>query len=109
MRCDICNKDYMFLHFIGRDNVCTNCIAKHTVFREIKTTSEARLKKALRAFEINSFEDLKNITEYQIEEIENKPNLKKETIKLKKNKAKNPSLKNSDDAGDPMSEMDQLW
>ncbi len=116
MRCDICSKDFLFLNFIGKDNVCTNCIARHTVFKEIKTVGEARLKKALRVFPVRSFEDLKMIKEHEVEDVEKMPD--KETVKVKKNKAVKArpvegasveGIKADDDIIDPIDEMDQLW
>ncbi|MEM2131085.1 MAG: hypothetical protein QXR96_01045 [Candidatus Woesearchaeota archaeon] len=88
MKCDVCKKEYMFLYFIGKDNVCHKCIAKHTVFKEVGESEDALLRKALRAFEVKSFEDLKKITSIQAEElalgiIKEK---NKQTIKYKKNK-----------------------
>ncbi|MBN2422333.1 hypothetical protein JXB41_03835 [Candidatus Woesearchaeota archaeon] len=109
MQCDICKKNYLFLHFVGKDNVCNNCIAKYTVFKEIKTTSEARLKKALRAFDINSFEDLKNIKEHQLEKLENQALPKKAKVTYKTNRLPKRNMLLSEDAQDPMSEMDQFW
>lgn len=89
MKCDICNKDYSFLNFIGRDNVCNNCIAKHTVFKEVKHSEETLLRKAMRAYDIKNFDELKNIKEWQKEELAegNVRNKRKKTFKYKKNRA----------------------
>ena len=87
MKCDSCNKDITFLYFIGKDNVCGKCIAKHTVFKEVKESEDTLLRKALRTFDIKSFDDLKKITASQADDlamglIKEK---NKQTIKYKKN------------------------
>lgn len=92
----------LFLHLIGKSNVCTNCIAKHTIFKEIKTISEARLKRALLVFDINSFEDLKNLKAYDVVNLEKKPAKKKNNLKYKVVTKKDVDFED-------MSEMDQLW
>jgi hypothetical protein len=84
MKCDVCSKEKLFLHLVGKNSVCTECIAKHTVFKEVKHSSEARLRKALRAFDIKSFEELKNIKAFQLENLERMPIKRKKTVKYKK-------------------------
>jgi len=89
MICDECGKELMFLYFIGKSNVCHKCIGKFTVFKEVKVSEDALLRKALRAFEINDFEDLKAITDSQLDELA-MGNIKEknaQTVKYKKNKA----------------------
>jgi dynactin complex subunit len=98
----------MWLFLIGKDNVCANCIARETVFKDIKYKDESRLKKALRVYKIESFEDLKKIEESQAEELEDMPEISKSTIKFKKVK---PSVKidSKDDSMDYLTEMDEGW
>jgi len=88
MKCDVCNKEFMFLYFIGKSNVCNKCIGKHTVFKEVKVSEDALLRKALRTFEVKSFEDLKQITNTQLDELEMGmiKQKKAQTVKYKKNK-----------------------
>ncbi|MBN2367758.1 hypothetical protein JXC34_01970 [Candidatus Woesearchaeota archaeon] len=69
MKCDICNKEFTFLYFIGRSNVCNKCIAKHTVFKEVRHSEDELLRKAMRAFDIKSFDDLRKITDDQLDEL----------------------------------------
>jgi len=89
MKCDICNKEFTFLYFIGRSNVCNKCIAKYTVFKEVRYSEDAMLKKALRAFDIKSFDELKAIKEWQLDElaIGNIKEKRKQSFKYKKNRA----------------------
>ena len=88
MKCDVCNKEFTFLYFIGKNNVCNKCIAKHTVFKEVDESEDAILRKAMRSFDVNSFDDLKNINKLQIEKL--KKGLVKDknrpTFKYKDNK-----------------------
>ena len=56
MKCYVCDKELNFLYFVGKDNVCNKCIAKHTVFKEVKVSEDILLRKALRSFEIKGFE-----------------------------------------------------
>ena len=89
MKCDICNKEYSFLYFIGKNNVCNKCVAKHTVFKEVRVSEDALLRKAMRAFDVKDFDDLKKITNYQLDELVmgNIEDKRKKTFKYKKNKA----------------------
>ena len=89
MKCDSCKKELTFLYFIGKDNVCHRCIARNTVFKEVGESEDALLRKALRAFEIKSFDDLKKVTAMQADDlamgmIKEK---NKQTVKYKKNKS----------------------
>ncbi len=107
MICDVCKKDLTFLYFIGKNAVCNKCIAKHTVFKEVKVSEDALLRKALRAFEIKSFEDLKKITFSQLDKlamglIKEK---KKQTVKYKPNK-KSAVVVDAGDYLDPQTELD---
>ena len=108
MKCDICGKDYMWLIFIGKDNVCSKCISKYTVFKEVKHSNETRLRLALRKLEIKNFDDLKKIKNYDLEELDSLPLKKKQTVKFKKN-IKSAVKVDAADAIDLMSEQDQLW
>lgn len=106
MNCDICKKEYMFLYFIGKDNVCHKCISKHTVFKEVGESEDALLRKALRAFDIKNFDDLKKITQKKAEDlalgiIKEK---KKQTIKYKKNNHSAVKV----DAGDALDYQTEL-
>jgi len=97
----------MFLYFIGKSNVCNKCIAKHTVFKEVRESEEALLRKALRTFDIKNFDDLKKITNAQVDKLSMgliKAKSKK-TVKFKKN---NPSVVKVDagDYLDPQTELD---
>ena len=60
-------------------------------------------------FDIHSFEELKNIKEYQIEELENHPVKSKQTVKYKKNKVRTKKVDGSDDTIAPMVEKDEMW
>jgi hypothetical protein len=107
MKCDSCNKELTFLYFIGKDNVCHRCIARNTVFKEVGESEDAILRKALRAFEIKCFDDLKNITAMQADDLA--MGLIKEknaqTVKYKKNK--NSAVKvDGGDSLDYQTEMD---
>lgn len=111
MLCSICGKEKMWLLFIGKDNVCTNCVAKHTVFTEVKNSNEIMLRKALRTLDINSFDDLKKVTPEQVDDLALgaiKSKNPKPTLKLKKN-AKSSVQVDTDDLLDPMTEQDQFW
>ena len=74
MKCDSCGKELTFLYFIGKSNVCNKCIAKHTVFKEVKISED-------------SFDDLKKITYAELEKLKlGKIKQKnKKTFKYKKN------------------------
>jgi len=85
MKCTICDKDNSWLSYIGKDYVCSKCIVKHTIFKEIRFSDEKRLKKVLRRRKLNSFDDLKNITEKDFEQI----NLEKDDPHAKKYKEQN--------------------
>lgn len=84
---------------------------KHTLFKELRLSDESRLRKALRAFDINCFNDLKNIKEHQLELLENGKiqEKSKQTVKYKKNKQSIIRTDAKEDTLDPMSEMDQFW
>jgi hypothetical protein len=107
MKCDVCKKEFTFLYFIGKDNACHKCIAKYTVFKEVGESEDAILRKALRAFDINGFEDLKKITAMQADDLA--MGLIKEknvqTIKYKKNKSSAVKV-DGGDALDYQTEMD---
>ena len=105
MKCDTCKKDLTFLYFIGRSNVCNKCIAKHTVFKEVKYSEDALMKKAMRAFDVKSFEDLQKIQESQLDELEMGMVKEKrgQSFKYKKNKASAVSV----DAGDSLDYQDE--
>jgi len=110
MICESCKKDLTFLYFIGRDNVCNKCIAKHTVFREVKESEDALLRKALRAFDIKCFDDLKKITNSQEDKlamgaIKEK---KTQTVKYKKNKSSAVKVDGGDYL-DPQTELDMSY
>jgi adenylate kinase len=106
MKCDSCHKDITFLYFIGKDNICNKCIAKHTVFKEVSESEDTLLRKALRAFEIKSFEDLRKISADQADKLA--MGMIKErnaqTVKYKKNV---PSAVKVDD-GDSLDYQDEL-
>jgi hypothetical protein len=106
MKCDICKKELTFLYFIGKDNVCNKCIARHTVFKEVGESEDQIMRKALRAFEITCFDDLKKITAMQADDlamgmIKEK---NKQTVKYKKNKDSAVKV----DGGDALSYQDEL-
>ena len=107
MKCDICSREFSFLYFIGKNNVCNKCVAKHTVFKEVRHSEDALLRRAIRAFEVKDFEDLKKITNYQLDELEmgNVQDKKKKTFKYKKNKASAVKV-DSGDYLDPQTELD---
>lgn len=107
MKCDICDKEFSFLYFIGKSNVCNKCVAKHTVFKEVRHSEDALLRKAMRAFEVKDFEDLKKITNYQLDELEigNIKDKKTKTFKYKKNKASVVTVDGGDSL-DPQTELD---
>ena len=108
MLCDVCKKEITFLYFIGKDNVCNKCIAKYSVFKEVSESEDTLLRKALRAFDIKCFDDLKKITAAQADDlalglIKEK---NKQTFKYKKNKSSAVVV----DSGDPLdyqTELDQ--
>jgi hypothetical protein len=107
MKCDSCNKEFMFLYFIGINNVCNKCVAKHTVFKEVKVSEDGLLRRAMRAFEIKSFDDLKQITYHQLDKLKmgaiKEKNIK--TFKYKKNT--NSAVKvDQGDFLDPQAELD---
>ena len=106
MKCDICNREFTFLYFIGKDNVCNKCIAKHTVFKEVRHSEDDLLRKAMRAFEIKSFEDLKKITDAQLDEL-SMGNIKEKKVKTFKYK-KNTSSSVKIDDGDYLDSQTEL-
>lgn len=110
MKCDSCNKEIMFLYFVGKSNVCNKCIAKHTVFKEVRVNEDGLLRKALRAFEINNFEDLTKITNSQVDKLATGAikDKKGQTIKYKKNKGKALNVDNGDYL-DPQTELDMSF
>jgi len=110
MKCDSCGKEIMFLYFIGKSNVCNKCIAKHTVFKEVKVSEDAILRKALRAFDIKNFDDLKKITNAQLDKLSMGliKQKSKQTVKYKKNQ--NSAVKVDDgDYLDPQTELDMTF
>ncbi len=110
MICDSCNKDITFLYFIGKSAVCNKCIGKHTVFKEVKASEDALLRKALRAFEIKSFDDLKKITYAQLDDLVmgNIKQKSKQTVKYKQNK-KSAVEVDKGDYLDPQTELDMSY
>ena len=78
----------MFLQIMGKDSVCSQCIVKYTPFKEVRKGSETRLRKAMRVFDIKSFEELKNLKEEDLEDLENKKDKRQCTIKYKEIKKK---------------------
>lgn len=107
MKCSSCGKEKLWLHFIGKDCVCGPCIAKNTVFKEMKTSNDMMLKKAIRTFDINSYQDLKSITQKQFNDLAEGKIKEKEqsTIIFKKNAEANITK----DLQDDIDEYDQLW
>ncbi len=110
MECNICGKEKLWLIFIGKDSVCSNCIAKHTVFKEVRNSDERMLRKAIRAFDIIGFEQLKKVTNGQVDELamglikaKNRP-----TVKFKKNNESSVKV-DKEDSLDPLSEQDEFW
>jgi hypothetical protein len=107
MKCDVCKKEFTFLYFIGKDNVCNKCVGKHTVFKEVKLSEDELLRKAMRTFDIKSFEDLKKITYAEVEKLKSgiikQKNIK--TFKYKKNKA-SAVVVDDGDYLDPQDELD---
>lgn len=106
MLCDSCKKNLTFLYFIGKDNVCNKCIAKHTVFKEVKESEDTMLRKALRAFDITCLDDLKKITASQADalalgQIKEKS---RQTVKYKKNRASAVTV----DSGDTLDYQTEL-
>ena len=106
MRCDSCNKEITFLYFIGKDNICNKCIAKYSVFKEVSESEDTLLRKALRAFEIKGFEDLKKITLEQADKLAMGMIREKnqQTVKYKKNNASAVKV----DDGDSLDYQDEL-
>jgi len=107
MKCDICKKELTFLYFIGKDNVCHKCIARYTVFKEVGESEDTLLRKALRAFDIKGFDDLKMVTAMQADDlamgmIKEKS---KQTVKYKKNKSSAVKV-DGGDALDYQTELD---
>ena len=86
MRCTSCQKESAWLHCIGTDNVCAKCIAKHTLFKEVRFSDESRLAKVLRRRPIGSFDALKAITVKDFDIINAEPD--QPTIKKYKEKKK---------------------
>ncbi len=88
MKCEICGKEYNFLYFIGKSNVCHKCVAKHTVFTEVKESDDVLLRKAMRAFDIKSFGELLRITPEQKIALEEGRirKMRNKTFKYKSNK-----------------------
>ncbi|MFH2020462.1 MAG: hypothetical protein ABIJ34_03550 [archaeon] len=106
MKCDSCHKEITFLYFIGKDNVCNKCIAKYTVFKEVNESEDGLLRKALRAFEIKCFDDLKKITAAEADKLAmgmiRERNV--QTVKYKKNKGSAVTV----DGGDSLDYQDEL-
>ncbi|MBD3202777.1 hypothetical protein GF327_00650 [Candidatus Woesearchaeota archaeon] len=92
MKCTNCSKDKLFLHLIGKDSICAKCIVKHTVFKEVAESSEARLRKALRVFDVRSFEELKKVKDYSYEELKKMKPKRQNTVKYKKKKKDDDGL-----------------
>ncbi|NTV23574.1 MAG: hypothetical protein HGA85_04325 [Nanoarchaeota archaeon] len=107
MRCDVCKKDLTFLYFIGKDNVCHRCVARHTVFKEVGESEDTVMRKALRAYDIKCFDDLRKITNMQYDDLA--MGLVKEkntqTVKYKKNKS-SAVVVDDDDSLDYQTELD---
>jgi hypothetical protein len=107
MKCDSCKKELTFLYFIGKDNVCHRCIAKHTVFKEVGESEDTLLRKALRSFEIKCFDDLKKITAKQADDLAMGFIKEKNTQTVKYKKNKTSAVKVDDgDTLDYQTEMD---
>ena len=106
MKCDNCNKEITFLYFIGKDNICNKCIAKHTVFKEVNESEDTLLRKALRSFDIKSFDDLKKITADQADKLAMGMIKEKntQTVKYKKNNSSSVKV----DDGDSLDYQDEL-
>ncbi|MFH1316638.1 MAG: hypothetical protein ABII01_03910 [Candidatus Woesearchaeota archaeon] len=80
MNCSVCGKEQRWLSYIGEDIVCSKCIVKETVFKEVRFSDEKRLKKVLRTRKITNFKDLKKIDGKEAEKImleKDNPELKK--------------------------------
>lgn len=107
MKCDVCNKELNFLYFIGKNNVCNKCVGKYTVFKEVKVSEDIMLRKALRAFEIKDFEDLKKISNADVDKLA-MGMIKEKTSKTFKYKKNNASAVKVDDGDylDPQIELD---
>ncbi|MBT3720313.1 hypothetical protein HN789_05495 [archaeon] len=110
MKCYVCDKELNFLYFVGKDNVCNKCIAKHTVFKEVKVSEDILLRKALRSFEIKGFEDLKNISYADVDKLAHGQikEKSKQTVKFKKNKVSAVSVDDGDYL-DPQTELDMSY
>ncbi len=110
MKCDKCSKEMTFLYFIGKSNVCNKCIAKYTVFKEVKESEDALLRKALRAFRIKTFDDLAKISYAELDML--KMGLvkqkKSQTFKYKKNQASAVRVGKGDHL-DPQTELDMSY
>ena len=106
MKCDSCKKEITFLYFIGKDNICNKCIAKHYVFKEVSESEDTLLRKALRSFDIKCFEDLKKITADQADKLAMGIIKEKnaQTVKYKKNNASAVKV----DDGDSLDYQDEL-
>ena len=106
MQCDSCKKEITFLYFIGKDNICNKCIAKHTVFKEVSESEDTMLRKALRAFDIKGFDDLKKITADQADKLAMGRIKEKstQTVKYKKNNGSAVKV----DEGDSLDYQDEL-
>ena len=107
MNCDICKKELTFLYFIGKNNVCNKCIAKYTVFKEVRVSEDALLRKALRAFDIKSFRDLQEIKDWQLDDLAMGMIKEKnsQTVKYKKNIGSSVRVDGGDYL-DPQTELD---
>jgi len=86
MKCNICNKENAWLNYIGNDIVCSKCVAKYTVLKEMRFSDEKRFSKLLRKRKIESFEQLKKLKEDELEKImleKDDPNIRKYKQKSK--------------------------
>jgi len=110
MKCDSCGKELMFLYFIGKDNVCNKCIARYTVFKEVKVSEDALLRKALRAYDIKCFDDLKKLTNKDFDDLAlgHVKEKKTQTVKYKKNTGSAVKV-DSGDYLDPQVELDTSY
>jgi len=69
MKCTICGKENSRLTYVGKDNVCSKCMTKYTIFKEARFSDDKRISKVLRRRKMESFEDLKKIDEKEYERI----------------------------------------
>ena len=89
MKCTNCGKEQNWLYFVGSDNICSKCIEKMTIFKEIRFSNEKRLNIVLKKRKITNFSQLCSVTEEDYENILlTEPNIGDYKPKLNKNKKK---------------------